>query len=89
MQQEDDTKGEGGQSGNNDGHSYDDEDEMIDMEMDDCSSDDEHGPQWITPNRRERERDAKTRGNHPWNCVAVARAVKAYQIVTARCTRPI
>lgn len=43
MQQEDDTKGEGAQSGNNDSHSYDDEDEMIDMEMDDCSSDDEHG----------------------------------------------
>lgn len=43
MQQEDDTKGESGQSGNNDSHSYDDEDEMIDMEMDDCSSDDEHG----------------------------------------------
>lgn len=41
MQQEDDPKGEGGHSGNNDGHSYDDEDEMIDM--DDCSSDDEHG----------------------------------------------
>lgn len=42
MQQEDDTKGEGNHSGNHDG-SYDDEDEMIDMEMDDCSSDDEHG----------------------------------------------
>lgn len=42
MQQEDDPKGEGGGSGNNDSRSYDDEDEMIDMEMDDCSSEDEH-----------------------------------------------
>lgn len=41
MQQEDDTKGEGGNSGNNDSRSYDDEDEMIDMEMDECSSDEE------------------------------------------------
>lgn len=40
MQQEDDTKGEGSNHSNN--HSYDDEEEMIDMEMDDCSSDDEH-----------------------------------------------
>lgn len=42
MQQEDDTKGEGNNhSGSHEG--YDDEEEMIDMEMDDCSSDDEHG----------------------------------------------
>lgn len=42
MQQEDDTKIEGNHSGNH-GGSYGDEDEMIDMEMDDCSSDDDHG----------------------------------------------
>lgn len=42
MQQEDDSKGENGNSGHNDSRSYDDEDEMIDMEMDDCSSDDDH-----------------------------------------------
>lgn len=42
MQQEDDTKGEGSNHSNNLEGSYDDEEEMIDMEMDDCSSDDEH-----------------------------------------------
>lgn len=46
MQQEDETKGEGGVSANGESrHSYDDEDEMIDMEMDEYPSDDEHdGP---------------------------------------------
>lgn len=42
MQQEDDTKGEGSNHSNNLEGSYDDEEEMIDMEMDDCSSEDEH-----------------------------------------------
>lgn len=41
MQQEDDTKGEGSNHSNNMEGSYDEEEEMIDMEMDDCSSDDE------------------------------------------------
>ncbi|XP_055314986.1 homeotic protein empty spiracles-like [Sitodiplosis mosellana] len=45
MQQEDDTKGEGSNHSNNLEGSYDDEEEMIDMEMDDCSSEDEHGVQ--------------------------------------------
>lgn len=41
MQQEDD-KGEGGKDNGNDSrNSYDDEDEMIDMEMDEYPSDDE------------------------------------------------
>lgn len=40
MQQEDD-KGEGGKDTNDSRHSYEDEDEMIDMEMDDYPSDDE------------------------------------------------
>lgn len=42
MQQEDDTKGEGSNHSNNMEGSYDEEEEMIDMEMDDCSSEDEH-----------------------------------------------
>lgn len=45
MQQEDDTKGEGSNHSNNLEGSYDDEEEMIDMEMDDCSSEDEHNVQ--------------------------------------------
>lgn len=44
MQQEDEGKGEGNHSGNHDG-SFEDEEEIIDMEMDDCSSDEEHGLQ--------------------------------------------
>lgn len=45
MAQEDETKGEGSNHSNNLEGSYDDEEEMIDMEMDDCSSEDEHGIQ--------------------------------------------
>lgn len=41
MQQEGDEKGEGGKDGNDSRNSFDDEDEMIDMEMDDYPSDDE------------------------------------------------
>lgn len=42
MQQEDDTKGEGSNHSNNMEGSYDDEEEI---DMDDCSSEDEHGMQ--------------------------------------------
>lgn len=41
MQQEGDEKGDGIRDPNDSRNSYDDEDEMIDMEMDDYPSDDE------------------------------------------------
>lgn len=43
MQQEDDTKGEGSNHSNNHEGSYDDDEELIDMDMEECSSEDEHG----------------------------------------------